>query len=479
MYLVADVSTSGIRTSLVASDGAVRSPSHDRFDVATACRGRAPMDVLTGRVLTGFARVLASDRDGSSSVTGIVLTGSASNVVGADAGGNAVTSVLSWQDRRAWREAATMGRRGYDCATEDAIPKMMWLHAHERSRWPLDVRLAEVADCLTFKITGEWSADLSTRLRKYGADPSGLPPSAAVLASRVPDLLDRLPEPVLETGGQAGRLNATLAGRLGIRRVPVFRAGYDTVAQMLGLGFAACEEDLVGLSLGSSCGIFARSESGIAAKKGMWKVYESLIPRVSVYASGHAFGGLAVDQLISRFVASADGHHLQFREELEAEASALSFCETPLFTLNGNRMLDRVFIAQLPAILFRRPAAVAYRVLLQTLAAELAILYHALVLDTGLRPQRLVAGGGLASSRLLLTLLANMLNLPVCVAMSPAHSTMRGAAIGAVAGGALPSGCAAMVRFDPRPIEPCDDGQVCRRFLERYQANRRPAKRAA
>ncbi|MBV9289433.1 MAG: hypothetical protein JO288_16740, partial [Hyphomicrobiales bacterium] len=237
-----DVGTTSVKAALLDADGNL----HARWSapVATARPGpdraeQSPQDWVDA-TLAGLAAVV--DGAANRPIAGIGLCSQVNTHVFVDAGGEALSPAILWQDGRSAAEAAELDAQVSEAErlrwwgaplpidASHPLARMAWLARAKPDIWRRTRWVMAPKDYCLLKLTGEASAD---PLSSFGVVDHSLAYIDPLIAL-VPGAENRLP-PLIPPRAVVGRIRTGLPGV----RTPVVCATMDAWAGILGAGGAA------------------------------------------------------------------------------------------------------------------------------------------------------------------------------------------------------------------------------------------------
>lgn len=351
----------------------------------------------------------------------VAVAATASTVGAFDAELRLVGRGILWADHRATREAEEIRATGHPVlartlghvSPEWGLPKLLHIWRTWQGGWggrrgsrrPIRFVL-ELLDWLNLKLTGRLVANAGIREWGWCVDEDGRWPADLVDRVGLGEALRLVPAESAQTGASLGPVQPELARRhplLGGAAVTM--GGMDSYLAALGLGVV--REGRLTASFGSSSSLLARADMG----DGTGHLYGPLRRILPSPASGYWHGGQSTAGLAVEWVIRLLGRPRAALEALATEvppgSEGVVFRETLLDRRTpdpeaGLRAVwDGLALAHGPGHL--------YRSVLEGVAfgARLAAL--------PLRPDEIVITGGLASSMLFRTILANVHGQPVGV----------------------------------------------------------------
>jgi xylulokinase len=242
-YVGVDLGTSGLKITVVGSDGAVLAEAEEGYGVRAALPGHAETDPRDwADAFDRAAKRLSEWRQDSPSappIAAVGVTGQMHGIVLTDPEGRPVRPALLWPDQRAagtlarWRDlpADVRSRLGNPLVAGMAGPLLTWLRHHEPGSLDASTAVASPKDWLRRELTGatvtERSDASATLLWDVVADDWS--PEALALAGITRDALGTVvrSDAVVGTTG-----HPTLTGGV---PVPVVAGAADTAAALLAL----------------------------------------------------------------------------------------------------------------------------------------------------------------------------------------------------------------------------------------------------
>lgn len=441
---------------------------------------------------SGLARAtrgaLAESGVAAGEIAGISVDATASTVVATDADGRPLRPAIMWMDVRAADQARRVQETGDPAlkyngfgavSAELGLPKALWLKENEPETWKGAARVGECADWAIQRLTGEAAASVNTVSGKwyYDRDEGGFPASLYE-AVGVEDLLDKMPERVLDLGVAVGELRKEAADELGLEAgTPVAEGGIDAHVGALGLGVVS--PGMLALITGSSHVIIGQA-AGPIHDPGFWGAYtDAIIPGQYTVEAGQASTGSVVAWFKNNFagaaVAEADRRGVDpyvVLNELAAEVPIGSEGLVVLDYFQGNRSpyTDPHARGLISGLSLRHGPGHLFRAILEGICFGTELILRTLRRhDFELRS--IVAAGGATRSELWMQLHADVAGVPVSIPREPEGPVLGAAMLASVGAGIHPdveTAAAEMVHVE-RTIEP-DQGrhEEYAFFMDRY-----------
>ena len=352
-------------------------------------------------------------------IRAIGLDATASLLV-ADAEGRPMTDVILWMDVRAEKEAKLIG--GLTGRVESAeLPwaKAVWLSRHQADVFKPDHRLFEVADWIIWRMTGQVTrSQASAVLKWYGTAPQYLPEWANLFAG----LRQALPRRLVRAGEVAGILLPEVADAFGLAR-DVCVAGPIIDAYAGAVGSGALKVGTMALILGSSnCELFHGCR--LVATAGLWGPFKDIYGlELDVLEAGQPSTGA-----VARWVEHTMGQGLSLSEldglaaELPPGADGVKCF--PAFQGVRSPWPDAAARGKIHGLSLHHRPAHLLRAVYEGTAFEIRRTMDAVQM-TDLH--RIVACGGGIQSRVWLSIIGDICDLPLEIADNEA--VPRGAAL--------------------------------------------------
>ena len=375
---------------------------------------------LTERVYGAIAEALAQPETQRVEVAAVGIAAQRGGAAFLDADGRALYLAPN-TDLRALFEGAAIeeahGPRLY-AATGHApaflfVPaKVAWWRNHHPRLSRRITRVTTLGGWAAYLLTGETGAGRAELAEaglldvSAGEIPTSLLTHMGVNAALLP--------PIVEDGAPIGEVTAEAAAKAGLPRgVPVYLAGPDTGAAMLGMG--AVQTNDIGIAAGWSAPVQMVATAPIFdTERGTW-TGPSLSPRRAyVEASAGDTGGTL--EMVRRLVGARAGwEHL---DRLVSQSRAGSNLVTAFWGPHALNLADPgVTMGGLlaPTPITYNPVRAAYvaRATFENIAYAMRECVELVQSVTGAEPRSIALGGGMAASALLPQMLADVLNAPV------------------------------------------------------------------
>ena len=385
--------------------------------------------------------------------------------------GRPTRRAIMYNDNRASAEAARINdvagvftdKVGYRFSASFALPKILWLAAHEPRKFKAAARIAHPADFLVGRLTGEYDASDTSNALKTGYDlVDGRWPAFVADALGLP--LSKLPR-ILRPGETIGHVDTRVADRLGLSRLTMAVAGAtDGTAGFLASG--ACRVGQWCSTLGTTLVLRGVSHGLVRDPRG--RIY------CHAHPEGHWLPGAA---------SSCGGECLEVRfkgKDLRAlDAAVARHLPNKLLIYPLARRGERFPFVDPEAEGFVKGRVTGQRALYAAYLEAVAFVERwglEIMAELGAPiADPILASGGAAASDVWLQLRSDVLNRPLRVA-ADAHSA-KGAALLAASSaiGTLSEAVERMVHFE-KSFEPRPDLRTY--FDEKYARFRDACRKA-
>ena len=451
-YIGIDVGTQSVRSSIVTEGQTVSTatnpltvynPKPDHYE--QSC------DEIWDGIVSTFAKLKESvSPEVWSNVRGIGCDATCSMVV-CDKHGNPLSisasgtpgrTCLLWMDHRATTQTKLINEScqthyplryvGGKFSPEQQPPKLMWIRENLPHVWSEAGHFFDLADWLTFKLTGSAIRSECTVTCKWGYVRSLGGWSKEFLSSiGLSDLvsLEKIGDKVITVGSCVGEVNEDIASELNVSTetivaVPMIDAHVGTLA-MLQYSSDEISESLGIISGTSSCVMgLCKLQTCIP---GVWGPYQDVVvPGMWLYEGGQTAAGSSLDHIIRSHSAYAPD---MTYEKLNNDLMLLADSEHEVHTLtkdmhiqpdlHGNR--SPLALPWLRGTIFGLNLSSDYTNLLhiylatiQGLCCGIMMIIEAMVAK-GLQFSQIVMCGGLAANSLYIRTLASVTRLPIVV----------------------------------------------------------------
>lgn len=264
LLLGIDVGTTNCKAAVYTPDGRLVAQARAATPVVTPAPGWAEHDAdELWRVVAGVIREavtqLVSAGYAAGDIAGLAVASMAEAGVLVDDNGQPLAPMIAWYDPRTlaegrWWAEVFGARRVFDITGQTPQPiyslcKLMWLRHNLPDAFARSAVWLNVADWITYRLTGEQATDLSLASRTLALDVTRREWSAEMLdAAGVPL---RLMARLVASGAVVGWVTAEAAALTGLAMgTPVAAGGHDHIVGAFGVG--ATEPGILLNSLGTA-----------------------------------------------------------------------------------------------------------------------------------------------------------------------------------------------------------------------------------
>ncbi len=393
-------------------------------------------------------------------VAGIAITHQRETFALLDDKGEAIRPAILWLDERARAQVAALSRqfgreqiRDWTGKPPDPTPalySLVWLNEHEPKVIANASVLVDAGAYLHLKLTGKAVSATAS------ADPLGIldlqtKTWQAELVAATGLGVDQLPE-LAAPGSLVGEVSAAAAKSSGLKEgTPVFAAAGDGQANSLGLGI--CQEGQACFSLGSGV-VSGMYSSGFRSSDAF---------RTLIAPSGKGYlletvlrSGMQLVEWVVRTTGSASATELEgLAREVGAGADGLLML--PYFAGVMSPFWDDTARGSILGLSLSHEPKHLFRAAMEGIAFEQALATDAMEDAIGRRATILIASGGGTNSKLLMTILASVLQRPVAISPVKEAAALGAAMLAATGAGWFSdahAASAAMCQPAERVVEP-------------------------
>jgi gluconokinase len=171
VVLGVDIGTTSAKAVAFDSDGRERSRGEASYPLLEPEPGHAVQDpgAVVDGALAAIRAAAGAARDQGARIAALSFSGAMHSLVGLDAGGRAVTPLITWADVRATEQAERLraehpelhDRTGTPLHPMAPLPKLVWLAEHEPATFAAARRWAGIKELVVARLTGSWAVDHS------------------------------------------------------------------------------------------------------------------------------------------------------------------------------------------------------------------------------------------------------------------------------------------------------------------------------
>ncbi|MCY0900125.1 MAG: FGGY-family carbohydrate kinase [Firmicutes bacterium] len=458
IYLGIDVGTQGIR-GIAWQSGEIVARAQVALVTRTPQSGWAMQELA--HIWSGFRFVVTNLAgqlgDRCHLIRGLGIDATASILLVTPCG-EPLTDVLLWMDVRAKDYVETIGGlMGRPESAELPWSKALWLYEHHGALFRGN-RLVEVADWLTWRLTGEWTRSESSAILKWHAQ---LPNYLPEWANLFPEIADALPKRVVRVAEPVGVIQRAVAEELNLSDNPIVIPGSLIDAYAGAIGSGALEDGSMALILGSStCELF--HGRGFTATAGLWGPFHDIYHvGLDVLEAGQPSTGSVVRWVQRNFAPGCTLEELDLRAS-KVNPGSLGLKVFPAFQGVRSPWPDASSRGQIDGLSLGHDVSHMLRAVYEGTAIDIRRVMD--VLEPG-TVRRIIASGGGVKSQLWTQIIADVCGLPLELADNDAVT--RGAAmLAAKADGTINN--LADISFQWPTITPSDNNGLYQKLYSEY-----------
>jgi gluconokinase len=171
VVLGVDIGTTSAKAVAFDADGHERSRGEASYPLLEPEPGQAVQDpgAVVDGTLAAIRAAATAARDQGTPIAALSFSGAMHSLVGLDAGGRALTPLITWADMRATEQAERLraehpelhDRTGTPLHPMAPLPKLVWLGEHEPTTFAAARRWAGIKELVVARLTGTWAVDHS------------------------------------------------------------------------------------------------------------------------------------------------------------------------------------------------------------------------------------------------------------------------------------------------------------------------------
>ena len=400
--------------------------------------------------------------------------------------GTPLRKPLIWMDVRASEEAAfitstgnpALKYNGFGNASAEWMPcKALWLKKNEPENYAKAEKLCEYADWITFKMTGQWTANMSNvSARWYYDTENGGFPRDFYEEIGLEDALEKFPQKVNYLGDVLGKITKEAAKHLGLSEDTIVgQGGVDAWVGVLGLGVTSPGK--IALITGSSHLIACLTDNYTYTREGVWGPYpDAVIKGLGLVEGGQTSSGSILSWFKKHFCKDLDALPEGAYDILNREASKIAPGAEGLLVLDwwqGNRTpyTDMELRGMIYGLSLGHTQAHIFRAIMEGVAFGTENVF-ASFRRAGFPVDDIYIGGGTTNSELFMQIHADVSNVNIHVPENPQIPTMGSAIIAAKAAGfynTLEDAAASMVRYSKTIRPNAKNHEAYKKIFAQYQ----------
>ncbi len=443
-----DIGTTGCKITVYDNDGTYLYRAYRDYPVS---RNTGEHEVDAGYIWNGVKEVIADAVSGYPEIDAIGITSFGESCVLLDGQDVPVRPVMLYTDPRGAKECGELINKvgseriekitGVKPHSMYSLPKVMWVKENCPEEYARTKHILMMEDYVTYMLTGKAVIDYSLAARSMAFDIVRLTWSDEIFAAAGIDK-NLFSTPVIG-GTSAGNIKKELAKELGLKQdAAIVPVGHDQVAAAIGSGVfeAGCAVDGAG-TVECITPIYEGIPEGSAMSEGNYAVVPYVVyGKYVTYAFTYTGGALIswyISQMAKEEKRQAEELGKSVYEILERgmKEEPTGILVLPHFAGAATPYMDMGAKGAVIGLTVEHTTSDLYRAMMEGVAYEMMLNMEYLE-KAGIRPEKLRATGGGASSEVWMQMKADVLNIPV---------TSLGSAEAGAAGCAMMAGIAAGV----------------------------------
>jgi xylulokinase len=415
-----DIGTSSTKTVIISPDGTLLGMAAQEYAVETPRPGWAEQnpEMWVSAALDTIRRALAVANIPAGQVQAVGLSGQMHGTVCLDARGRVLRPAIIWADQRSAAQVAEVEARigrerlaawtANPLATGFMLATWLWLREHEPGVATATAHLLLPKDYVRYRLTGEIGTEPSDASSTSLFDTANRCWSAPLLDALGLDA--RVLPPVTTSAAIAGGLLPEIAVATGLRPgTPVIYGGSDQAMQAVGHGVVA--PGVVSSTIGTGGQIFAPVARPAYDPQARLHCFCHVMPDMWHLESAMLAAGLSLKWLRDNVMLG-----LTYQEIADAAAAVPPGAEGLFFLpyLAGERTphMDPRACGSFVGLTLRHGRAHMARAVMEGVVFGMRQGLE-LMLNLGVRPERIIASGGATQHPLWLKVQADMFNRPL------------------------------------------------------------------
>lgn len=453
-YLIGiDIGTSGTKCALFDEAGALKASHTVGYPMAQPQNGYAEQEPEDWWQATLEGLKAVSRAVPAGDIRGIGLSGQMHGLVMLDAAGKVLRPSIIWCDQRTAAECEEMTRRvGADrlmaitaspALTGFTASKILWVRNHEPEHYEACRHILLPKDYIRYRLTGELATDASDASGMQLLDIAKRDWSAEVLEKL--DIDRALLAPVYESPDVTGGLSADVAAKTGLKLgTPVVGGAGDNAASAVGTGVVRDGNAFV--TIGTSGVIFAHASKMNPDPHGRIHTFCCAVPGAWHVMAVTQAAGLSLKWLRGQL--GYDDYDTMTALAATAPIGSRRLLYLPYLMGERTPHLDADARGAFVGLSGIHGHADLIRSVLEGVAFSLADGMD-IIRSCGVSVEALMACGGGGSSPMWRQLIADVLNIPLCIASSTEGGAFGAALLAGVGAGvyaSVPEACDATIR---------------------------------
>lgn len=419
-----DVGTTGCKITIYDNDGTLTYQAYRDYPVTRA----GEHEVQASAIWQGVQEVIKDAASHCKNIQAIGITSFGESCVLLDEKDEPILPVMLYTDIRGKEQSEYLADKigseyieqvtGVHPHEMYSLPKVMWIKEHRPEEFAKTKHICMMEDYVIYMLTGNAVIDYSLAARSLGFNIHKLEWSNSIFEAAGIDK-NLFSKPVI-SGTKAGTVKKELAEALGLAEdVVIVPVGHDQVAAAIGSGVF---EKGTGIDGAGTVECIAPLYEGIPEGRTMAEGGYAVIPYVIpghyvTYAFSYA-GGALISWYIQNFakyekqLAKESGKSVYEILEQDMKDEPTGILVLPHIAGAATPYMDMDAKGAITGLTISHNASDVYRAMMEGVCYEMVLNMEWLE-EAGIRPGKLRATGGGASSKVWMQMKADMLNVPI------------------------------------------------------------------
>lgn len=419
-----DVGTTGCKITIYENDGTLSFQTYRDYPVIRA----GEHEVAASAIWQGVQEVIKEAVAACKDIQAIGITSFGESCVLLDERDEPILPVMLYTDSRGKKQSEYLAEKigseyiekvtGVHPHEMYSLPKVMWIKEHKPEEFARTKHICMMEDYVIYMLTGNAVIDYSLAARSLGFNIHKLEWSTSIFEAAGIDK-ELFSKPVI-SGTKAGTIKPELAKTLGLsENVVIVPVGHDQVAAAIGSGVfeKGCGIDGAG-TVECIAPLYEGIPEGRTMAEGGYAIIPYVVPGHFVtYAFSYA-GGALISWYIQNFakfekqLAKESGKSVYEILEQDMKDEPTGILVLPHIAGAATPYMDMDAKGAVTGLTISHTASDVYRAMMEGVCYEMVLNMEWLE-KAGIRPDKLRATGGGASSKVWMQMKADMLNVPI------------------------------------------------------------------
>ena len=419
-----DVGTTGCKITIYENDGTLSFQAYRDYPVTRA----GEHEVAASAIWQGVQEVIKEAAAACKDIQAIGITSFGESCVLLDEKDEPILPVMLYTDIRGKEQSEYLAEKigseyiekvtGVHPHEMYSLPKVMWIKEYKPEEFARTKHICMMEDYVIYMLTGNAVIDYSLAARSLGFNIHKLEWSTSIFEAAGIDK-ELFSKPVI-SGTKAGTIKPELAKTLGLsENVVIVPVGHDQVAAAIGSGVfeKGCGIDGAG-TVECIAPLYEGIPEGRTMAEGGYAIIPYVVPGHFVtYAFSYA-GGALISWYIQNFakfekqLAKESGKSVYEILEQDMKDEPTGILVLPHIAGAATPYMDMEAKGVVTGLTISHTASDVYRAMMEGVCYEMMLNMEWLE-KAGIRPNKLRATGGGASSKVWMQMKADMLNVPI------------------------------------------------------------------